>query len=209
MKNLNVKAIVMLSDLIKKNRACRRFYQNHAVDNKTLKELVDLARLSASAGNLQPLSYILSSSPEINARIFSCLGWAGYLKDWPGPEEEERPSAYIIILGDTERAREFGCDHGIASQSILLGAREKDLAGCIIASVNRNKLREIFNIDTKYKILLVLAIGKPKEEAVIERVISGDQSAVGKADSIKYWRDENGVHHVPKRSLDDIILSCY
>jgi len=199
----------MIADLIKKNRACRRFYQNHAVDNKTLKELVDLARLSASAGNLQPLSYILSSNPEINARIFSCLGWAGYLKDWPGPKEEERPSAYIIILGDTERAREFGCDHGIASQSILLGAREKDLAGCIIGSVNRKKLRDIFNIDSRYKILLVLAIGKPKEKVVIEKVISDDKSSTGRADNIKYWRDENGVHHVPKRSLDDIILSCY
>lgn len=209
MRHLNAKAIVMIADLIKKNRACRRFYQNHAVDNKTLKELVDLARLSASAGNLQPLSYILSSNPEINARIFSCLGWAGYLKDWPGPEDGERPSAYIIILGDTERAREFGCDHGIASQSILLGAREKDLAGCIIESINRKKLCDILNIEPKYKILLALAIGKPKEKVVIEKVISDDISGSSKEDNIKYWRDENGVHHVPKRSLDDIILSCY
>ncbi|MBA3017548.1 MAG: nitroreductase family protein [Proteobacteria bacterium] len=199
----------MIADLIKKNRTCRRFYQNHAVDNGTLKEIVDLARLSASAGNLQPLTYIISSNPELNARIFSCLGWAGYLKDWPGPEEGEKPSAYIIILGDTERAKKFGCDHGIASQSILLGAREKDLAGCIIGSVNRKKLRDIFNIDSRYKILLVLAIGKPKEKVVIEKVISDDKSSTGRADNIKYWRDENGVHHVPKRSLDDIILSCY
>ncbi len=197
----------MIADLIKKNRTCRRFYQNHAVDKETLKELVDLARLSASAGNLQPLTYIISSNPEINARIFSCLGWAGYLKDWPGPEEGEKPSAYIIILGDTERAREFGCDHGIASQSILLGAREKDLAGCIIGSINRKKLRDIFNIDSRYKILLAIAIGKPKEKVVIEKVISDNISAAGKKDNIKYWRDENGIHHVPKRSLDDIILS--
>ncbi|MCJ7616756.1 MAG: nitroreductase family protein [Desulfobacterales bacterium] len=209
MKNLNARAILMIADLIKKNRTCRRFYQNHAVDKGTLKEIVDLARLSASAGNLQPLTYIISSNPELNARIFSCLGWAGYLKDWPGPEEGEKPSAYIIILGDTERAKEFGCDHGIASQSILLGAREKDLAGCIIGSVNRKKLRDIFNIDSRYKILLVLAIGKPKEKVVIEKVISDDKSSTGRADNIKYWRDENGVHHVPKRSLDDIILSSY
>ena len=209
MKNLRASMIIMIADLIKKNRSCRRFYQNHSVDIETLKEIVDLARLSASAGNLQPLSYILSSNPEINARIFSCLGWAGYLKDWPGPEDGERPSAYIIILGDTEKTREFGCDHGIASQSILLGAREKDLAGCIIASVNRKRLRDMLNIAPNYKILLVLAIGKPKEKVVIEKVISDYNSGAGKVDSIKYWRDENRVHHVPKRSLDDIILSCY
>ena len=199
----------MIAALVKKNRTCRRFYQNHSVDNDTLKELVDLARLSASAGNLQPLSYILSSNHDTNAKIFHCLGWAGYLKDWPGPEEGERPSAYIIILGDTERAKEFGCDHGIASQSILLGAREKALAGCIIASVNRKKLRDMFNIDSKYKILLTLAIGKPKEKVVIEKVISNDKSLADKTDNIKYWRDESGVHHVPKRSLGDIILCCY
>ena len=199
----------MIADLIKKNRTCRRFYQNHPVDKETLKDLVDLARLSASAGNLQPLSYILSSNPEINAQIFSCLGWAGYLKEWPGPEEGERPSAYIIILGDTERAKEFECDHGIASQSILLGAREKELAGCIIASVNRKKMRGILDIAPKYKILLVLAIGKPKDKVVIERVVSDDDSTAGKVNSIKYWRDEIGVHHVPKRSLDDIILKYY
>jgi len=199
----------MLADLIKKNRTCRRFYQNYSVDKETLKEFVDLARLSASAGNLQPLSYILCINPEINARIFSCLGWAGYLKDWPGPEEGEKPSAYIIILGDTERAKGFGCDHGIASQSILLGAREKNLAGCIIESINRKKLRDILNIEPKYKVLLALAIGKPKEKVVIEKVISDDISGAGKKDNVKYWRDENGIHHVPKRSLDDIILSCY
>ena len=199
----------MIADLIKKNRSCRRFYQDYAVDKQILKEIVDLARLSASAGNLQPLSYILSSNPEINTRIFSCVSWAGYLKDWPGPDEGERPSAYIIILGDTERAREFGCDHGIASQSILLGAREKALAGCIIASVNRKKLQDMLNIESRYKILLVLAIGKPKEKVIIEKVISDDMSATIKEDNIKYWRDEKGIHHVPKRSLNDIILSCY
>ncbi|MGD9277311.1 MAG: nitroreductase family protein, partial [Desulfobacterales bacterium] len=122
----------MIADLIRKNRSCRRFYQDHAVTPETLKELVDLARLSASAANLQALKYILCSSPDKNALIFSCLGWAAYLKDWPGPEQGERPSGYIIILGDTEKANPYiGYDCGIAAQSILLGAREKGLAGCM------------------------------------------------------------------------------
>ena len=151
----------MIAELIKKNRSCRRFHQNHTVDLETLKELVDFARLSASAANLQPLKYVLSCAPEKNALIFPCLGWAGYLKDWPGPEEGERPSAYIIILGDSTITKVFGCDHGIACQSILLGAREKDLAGCIIGSIQRNKLREILNLPPHLEILLALAIGKP------------------------------------------------
>lgn len=192
----------MIADLIRKNRSCRRFFQDHLLDMETLKALVDLARLSASAANLQPLKYILSSDPQKNSRIFSCLGWAGYLKDWNGPPEGERPSGYIIILCDPDKANDFvGYDCGIAGQSILLGAREKGLAGCMIASINRRQLISILNVDMKFKILLVIAVGKPKEEIVIE--------TVGKDNDIRYWRDNADVHHVPKRNLNDIIIDSY
>ena len=188
----------MIADLIRNNRSFRRFYQDHVLDLKTLKDLVDLARLSASAANLQPLRYILSVDSQKNAQIFSCLAWAAYLKDWNGPEEGEKPSAYIIVLSDSEKANDFvGYDCGIASQSILLGAREKGLAGCMIASIKREQLRNLLEINPRYKILLVIAIGKPKEEVVIE--------TVGSDGNIRYWRDSDGVHHVPKRNLKDII----
>lgn len=191
----------MISELVKANRSCRRFYEDHQVELKTLEELVDLARLSASAANLQPLKYILACQPDVNAEIFSCLAWAGYLKDWPGPDPGERPSGYIVILGDTTISKEFGVDHGIAGQSMLLGAREKGLAGCMIASINRKDLRPMLNIESHLKILLVLAIGKPKEEVVIE--------SVGPDGSIVYWRDAEAVHHLPKRALTDIIVASH
>jgi len=191
----------MIEELIKKNRSCRRFNEDYKIDTTTLKDLVNLARLSASAANLQPLKYILSCSAEKNRQIFSCLAWAAYLKGWSGPKEGERPSGYIIILGDANITKDFGCDHGIASQSILLGAREKELAGCMIGMIKRTKLRDILNIKEHFKILLVLALGKPKEEVMIE--------TVGDDDNIKYWRDNDSVHHVPKRKLEDIILDCH
>jgi nitroreductase len=191
----------MISELVKANRSCRRFYEDHQVELKTLEELVDLARLSASGANLQPLKYILACQPDINAQIFSCLAWAGYLKDWPGPESGERPSGYIVILGDTTISKEFGVDHGIAGQSMLLGARDKGLAGCMIGSINRKDLRPMLNIESHLKILLVLAIGKPKEEVVIE--------PVGPDGNIRYWRDAEAVHHVPKRPLSDLIVASH
>jgi len=191
----------MISELVKANRSCRRFYEDHQIELKTLEELVDLARLSASGANLQPLKYIIACQPEVNAEIFSCLAWAGYLKDWPGPDPGERPSGYIVILGDTTIKEEFGVDHGIAGQSMLLGAREKGLAGCMIASINRKDIRPMLNIESHLKILLVLAIGKPKEEVVIE--------PVGSDGSILYWRDAEAVHHLPKRALTDIIVGSH
>ncbi len=189
----------MIDDLIKGNRSYRRFHQETAVSMETLKELVNLARLSASAANLQPLKYYLSCEPEKNAGIFSCLAWAGYLKDWPGPAAGERPAAYIVILGDTEISKNFGCDHGIAAQSILLGAREQGLGGCILGSIQRDRLRGLLSLPETLDILLTIALGRPKEQVVLEEVVPGGD--------IKYWRDGQGVHHVPKRRLSDIILS--
>lgn len=186
----------MIENLVRKNRSRRRFFQNEQVSLETLKGLVNLARLSASAGNLQPLKYVLSCEPQKNGTIFSCLSWAAYLKDWPGPDEGERPSAYIVVLGDAGIAKGFGCDHGIAAQSIMLGATELGLGGCIVASVDKERLRELLVIPERFEILLVLALGKPKETVEVEEE-KGD---------IKYYRDEKGTHHVPKRRLEDIIL---
>jgi len=190
---------MMIKDLVLKNRSYRRFQQRATINQETLRELVDLARLSASAGNKQPLKYILSGEPPKNALIFPCLRWAAYLKDWPGPAEGERPAAYIVILGDKNLSDSFGSDQGIAAQSILLGATEKGLGGCIIASIQKEKLHEALAIPANYEILLVIALGQPTETVVIE--------SVGADGDIKYWRDAEDKHHVPKRSLAEIIIS--
>jgi nitroreductase len=186
------------AELVKNSRSRRRFYQDVSIELEILKGLVDLARLTPSARNQQPLKYIISNTAEKNASIFSCLSWALDLKGWGGPAEGERPSAYIIILGDTEIAKAFGCDHGIVAQTIMLGAVDRGLGGCIMASVQKDRLRELLSIPACYEILLTLALGKPKEQVIIE--------TVGKSGDVKYWRDSLGVHHVPKRALDDIIV---
>ena len=188
----------MLKDLILKNRSYRRFDQSVPVPMELLKEMVDAARLSGSARNMQPLRYMLFNAPDDCARIFPTLAWAGYLKDWPGPAEGERPAAYMVQLGDLELTNDWWCDDGIAAQSMLLTAVEEGFGGCIIGSVEREKLRTLLNIPQRYKIIQVLALGKPAEEVVIDGIAESD---------IKYWRDEKGVHHVPKRGLDELIIS--
>ncbi len=187
----------MIKELISR-RTCRYFYQAIPVGLDTLRELVDLARLSSSARNAQPLKYILSCDAEKNARIFPALTWAGYLKDWGGPKVGERPAAYIIVLGDKEISLTFGIDPGIAAQSMMLGAIEEGLGGCMMTGFQKPMLAQALGVPERYEILLVIALGKPREKIVIEPLdASGD---------IKYWRDEEGTHHVPKRSLDDLIL---
>jgi len=167
---------------------------------ETLKELAELCRISSSGGNKQPLKYILSCDPETNAVIFDQLVWAAALKDWPGPEEGERPTAYVIVLEDTTLGK-AGVDHGIACTNMLLGATEKGLGGCMLATIKKKELREALRIDERYEIILVVALGKPKEVVKLDSLETNGDT--------KYWRDGDQVHHVPKRTLVDIIIGEY
>ena len=187
----------MIKDIVTKNRSYRRFYQDVTISTKSLLELIELARLTATGANIQSLKYKLINNPKKNEEVFSCLSWAGYLSDWKGPVEGEKPSAYIIILNDNRIKQNPQYDVGLACQSILLGAVEKGLGGCMFGSVNREQLREYLAIPDEYDITLVIALGKPKEEVVIDEVVDGN---------IKYWRDDKMLHHVPKRKLEDILL---
>jgi len=188
----------VFKDLVLANRSYRRFVESEAISESVLRELVDLARCTPSAANLQPLRYVLSCTPERNELVFATLSWAGYLPEWPGPVDGERPSAYIVIATDTEISKNPGCDQGIAAQTICLGAAEKGYGCCMFGSIDRDALRRNLAIPERYQILLVIAIGRPVEKVVLEDI--------GPDRSIRYYRDEAQVHHVPKRSLDDIIL---
>jgi nitroreductase len=188
-------------ELVRRARSIRRFRQDRSLDLATLRSLVDLARLSASGGNRQPLKYILSSAPDVNAGIFACLRWAAHLRDWPGPAEGERPAAYIVVLADTAIRTDCDVDLGIAAQSILLGAAAIGIAGCMLTPADRAGLDRLLQPPPAMSIQLVIALGRPAEQAVVEELPpSGDT---------RYWRDADGVHHVPKRSLDEITVAAY
>ncbi len=187
-----------MKDLVRKSRSYRRFNQSYDINGEALRDLIRLAQYSPTGNNRQPLKFWLSNTPEMNAMIFPHLGWAGALKDWNGPEEGERPSAYIIILGDTSIKKNFGVDPGISAQSIMLGAAELGLGGCMIGSARKDRLRQVLDIPKQYDILLVLALGKPAEKVVTE--------TVGEDGDIRYYRDEEDVHHVPKRPLSELVV---
>lgn len=187
--------------LIERTRTVRRYTENEPISEEDLRQLVDLTRLGGSARNAQSLKYMIVTEPKLRARIFNMVKWAGYLKDWPGPVEGERPSAFVVCLLDRKLCpgpeREAFFDLGIATQNLLLGAAEKGIYGCRIAAFSRD-ISKILYLDPRFKVMLVLALGYPAEKVVLEKMkANGD---------IRYWRDKDGVHHVPKRSLDDILV---
>lgn len=187
----------MLKELILRNRSYRRFYEEEQISLEDIRQWIDLARMGASGRNGQTIKYQIVLSDKKREEVFETLAWAGYLSDWDGPVEGERPSAYVIMLNDEELGKNYFSDDGIAVQNLLLGAVESGYGGCIIRAFKEKEVREVLQIPLDYKIIQVVALGKPKEEVVIDEMENGD---------IKYWRDKNQVHHVPKRKLDDLII---
>ncbi len=188
----------MIKELVLKNRSYRRFYQDELIEKAQLRQWIDLARLGASGRNAQSLRYLTVTDQGLCQHVFENLAWAGYLSDWTGPVKGEQPVAYVIMLNDERLSKNYFCDDGIAVQNLLLGAVEDGFGGCILRAFKEMNLRELLKVSKDYSIIQVVALGKPKEDVVLEEM---------KNDDIKYWRDEKGVHHVPKRKLEDLVIN--
>ena len=190
-----------MDKLIKKTRSYRRFNESRRLAFDDLTDLIELARLAGSARNQQSWQYMPVTDPDLCELIFPHIGWAGYLSDWKGPGQGERPSSYILCLLNRDwlkgSEKEAQFDLGAATQNLLLGAMEKGIGGCRIGAFSP-RLAEIFKIPAHLELSLIIALGYPAEEVVI-----ADLPVV---DDIKYWRDEGGIHFVPKRALEDIII---
>lgn len=192
----------MMNELVRRTRTIRRFAEEKKIDSSVLEALLDLARLGGSARNAQVLKYMAITEEALRRKLFPLLGWAGYLPDWPGPEPGERPSAYIVCLLDTELLRgpetEAHFDLGISTQNMLLGAAEQGLFGCRIGAFSPSRVHELLGLGDRFKVLLVVALGYSAEQVVMEEV--------GPDGDIRYWHDEQGRHHVPKRRLAEILV---
>lgn len=182
--------------LVQRNRSYRRFMESERIDMETVARWVELTRYVPSGRNMQPLKYGIITGIAGTAEVFGHLAWAGYLKDWQGPEPGERPSAYVVVMKDLSLSENIYCDDGIAVQTLLLGAVSEGYGGCIIGSFNKEKVRSLLNLPGHLELLWIVALGKPVEQVRLDDLEGED---------IRYWRDEDGVHHVPKRKLDELI----
>lgn len=198
---MNIEKFEVLKELLKRDRTYRRFDENYVINRETLLDLVNLCRFCSSGRNLQPLKYFIVNDKEIRDQIFPILKWAGYLTDWEGPIQGERPTAYLVQCLDTSLTKNCLCDDGLQLQAITLGAVAKGLGCCIIKSFNAIKLKEICNLKENLEPIYVLALGLPIEKVVIEDL------NLEETGDIKYFRTSDEVHHVPKRILNELIIN--
>lgn len=188
-------------ELVTKARTCRRYHQDKLVPMELLMEIIDTARLTPSASNAQPLRYALSTSAEVNAQLYSMVGWAPAIDNWNGPAEGERPVAYIVIAADTKSPVPPEMDAGIGALAIQLGLAEKGIGCCIFNHFDAAAVHAAVGLRRYVAVQLVIAIGYPAETAIIEELRKGQP--------FQYHRDEQGQHYVPKRLLNDIVMSKF
>lgn len=191
---VNIPKLSPVYKAIISRRTIRRFKQE-PIDRNVLKKLINAARVAPSAANLQPLEYFIVDKKELCSKVFETLGWAGYIKPKWIPGGIERPTAYIIILVRENISKYSQWDVGLSAENIMLAAEEENIGSCMLLNVKREQLREVLKIPESLRIDSVIALGYKSENSVMEEM----------KDSIKYWRDEKEVLHVPKRKLEDII----
>ncbi len=183
-----------LYETIAGRRTIRRFKPD-VVSNELLERLVDAARLAPSAANLQPLEFVGVDAAGPRAEVFPCLKWAAYIAPAGDPGPGEEPAAYVITLVNTKiRDKVFEYDVGAAMENMILAALEEGVGSCWLLSIDRDRLRAILGVPEHYRIDSVLALGYPAEEPAAE--VMGD--------SCRYWKDEGGGLHVPKRPLASV-----
>ena len=188
----------MLKDLLIKTRSYRNFDRSIKVGRETLLELIALCRYTPATANKQPLKFAYAYKDEDCERIFPLLAWAGYLTENKPPFKGNEPTAYILVCYDTDIMKDApDVDVGICSQAIVLGAMEKGLGACMIGSMKKDGLADIFSLPSNIMPRLIIALGAPNEKIVLTDADNGD---------IKYYRDADNTHFVPKRPLDEIVL---
>ena len=182
-----------IKDAIVNRRSIRKF-TNEKIKDDILKELVDFARLAATAANMQPLKYVIIK--DKSEEIFRFTKWAGYLDDGT-PKEGERPTAYIAVLGDKNIKKEFNTDAGAAVTNMMLGAMEYGIASCWLGAIDRPSIMSVIETDNeRYELLYLLALGYPAQKSIAEDMAD---------ENVKYWEEKDEIH-VPKRTRDEVLI---
>jgi len=187
----------MFAQLVKKARSIRRFAESDPIPLAVLRDLVDTARLAPCGGNQQPLRYRIVAGDEC-AKIFPFIAWAAALKDWDGPAPGERPTGYVVILSSAERKNAPQTDMGIAAQTIQLAAAAQGYGACMLGAIKRPEIHAALGLPDAWAVQLMVALGRPAETVVIEDLAPGADTA--------YYRTADGIHHVPKRTLDEVLI---
>jgi nitroreductase len=193
-------------EAIEKRRSVRKFLQK-PIPYSVLRKLINAARLAPSGGNFQAWEFIVVDDKELCAKIFPMTSWAIYFGKEGAPEEGERPVSYVVFLNNKSLNKNLPpsvwiADISAAIENLILAAVEEGIGTCWLGSMQLNKIQRanlvnLLSVPDTHSLEFMVALGYPVETHQVEDI--------EKDGSIKYYRDEQGIHHVPKRKLEHIL----
>ncbi len=183
-------------EAVKARHTIRKFTQEKP-NKEDLMQIVDSARLAPSGANAQPLKYAVVTDEDKRRDLYPFIKYAGFLKDWD-PVFEECPTAFIVILNDTsiKPTGRSECDSGIALASMCLAAQELGYGSVCLGAINRAEIKKTLGLAEQYDVMYLLGIGYPAQTG----------ETFDCAGDMKYYFDEEGNVHVPKRTMEEVLV---
>lgn len=183
-----------LLKLLQRNRSHRAYDVSFQVREDQLRRIIGVNRYTPSARNQQVLRFRMVLSDEAE-KVLPHIRLGAALPELNLPQKGSEPRAFIIICSIAEESRFVDIDLGIAAQSMLLQATEIGLNGICIAAFDKQRIKEQFNLP--YEPLMILAIGRGKDNIVLTEIKANE--------SHNYYR-KDGIHYVPKLSFEELII---
>ena len=163
-----------------------------------LADLLEAARIASCGANRQTLKYLAVRSPQMVEKTNALVHWAAYLPPEQGtPKPEERPTLFVAVCRDTALPGGADVDLGLALGSMTAAAWAHGVGSCIMGSIDRPALAELYALPPSLRLCNLVAFGYPAHQSHIVPMQNGD---------VRYYLDDARDYCVPKRPLSEVCL---
>ncbi|MCW4005629.1 MAG: nitroreductase family protein [Candidatus Bathyarchaeota archaeon] len=145
------------------NRKSSRSYKPTPVPKAVLEKLLDAARLSPSAKNLQPWHFIVVTD-KAKRKALSGGMFARFLGKVP---------AVIVLCGDEQASPDwYVVDVALAGENMVLAATSEGLGTCWVGSFDEKQVQQLLKIPEHMRVVALLAVGYAEEKiSLTEKII--------------------------------------
>lgn len=150
-------------ELLLKRQSDRK-YEERAVENDKLEACLEAARLSPSACNSQPWTFVVVNEPEVLQQMRKAtadMALNRFIHKVPVIIAVVLEKAnFTSSIGSVIKDKEYTLlDLGIAANNFCMQATELGLGTCMIGWFDEKKVKQILNVPTAKRIPLLIAVG--------------------------------------------------
>lgn len=150
-------------ELLLKRQSDRK-YEERAVENDKLEACLEAARLSPSACNSQPWTFVVVNEAEVLQQMRKAtadMALNRFIHQVPVIVAVVLEKAnFTSSIGSIIKDKEYTLlDLGIAANNFCMQATELGLGTCMIGWFDEKKVKQILNVPTAKRIPLLIAVG--------------------------------------------------